>query len=680
MKILRLTLAIGLLMTILTACQSGQKQTPKLPDPRFNLSLDSSSLDIMQGDDADVTIRLERLDGFDDAVALSFQGLPSDVSASPELLSIPATASSMTVHLTASGTASIATGAVTVEGISGTLKQSAPLKLATIKPDPNRPDVFIKRTEWGQSVLKSDLRLVPGKSALLLAYVNASQAGISGIRVRATASVNGTALGTLDLTAPAKIPTTDSTTEGTTNSTTNSATDLTSTYWSVLPKEWIKAGLEVKLEVDAGRSLKESNEANNAQILRPTVGTGNKLYLTMVPLIADGKPAPAFDAAAAATLKTGLMALWPLAEIDMRVRTPYTVKSAGSNWGAVLNEVSALRNADQSQRYYYGYYEIGGGIAYVGYGVAAGLPDLRVVAHELGHTFGQLHAPCGNPSDIDSDYPYKDGSIGSWGFDANKKMLFDPAKYMDVMGYCGTEWVSDFMYRKVQLFLEANVPAATSNSAVGNNAVGNNAAGNNAASDLLLVSGSLENGQMTLEPMQRISGLAAAPTSGPTSGPYSLTLETASGTQHVSFDLRRVTHGDGSGKTIDRAQFGFTMPDPGRISKVTISENNAVKLEQSTAGGLRTQSVQATTVQPITVQPITVQPISLKRTGSSVTLNWDAKAYSSVAVAHIAPDGTRTTLALNLTRGVAVLELGALGAGGFEVSASDGLNGIKQRF
>ena len=107
------------------------------------------------------------------------------------------------------------------------------------------------------------------------------------------------------------------------------------------------------------------------------------------------------------------------------------------------------------------------------------------------------------------------------------------------------------------------------------------------------------------------------------------------------------------------------MPDPGRISKVTISENNAVKLEHGTAGTLRTQSVQATTV---------------KRTGSSLTVNWDAKAYSSVAVAHIAPDGRRTTLALDLTGGAAVVELGALGAGGFEVSASDGLNGIKQRF
>jgi hypothetical protein len=104
-------------------------------------------------------------------------------------------------------------------------------------------------------------------------------------------------------------------------------------------------------------------------------------------------------------------------------------------------------------------------------------------------------------------------------------------------------------------------------------------------------------------------------------------------------------------------------------SILTITENNVLKLEQSATGMLRTQSVHAS-----------IQPISVERNGSSVTVTWDAKAYSSVAVAHIAPDGTRTTLALGLTGGLATLELGALNAGRFEVSASDGLNGIKQRF
>jgi Peptidase M66 len=640
LNILRLTLGIGLLMSLVTACQSGQKQIQKLPDPSFTLSLDSSSLNLMQGDDADLTVTLERLDGFEDAVAVSLKGLPADVTASPEVLTIPATASSLTVHLSASGTAAIATGKVTVEGVSGALQESASLNLATIKPDPSRPDLFIKRTEWGQSVIKPDLRLVPGKSALLLAYVNATQTGISGVRVKATASANGTTLGTLDLTAPVKIPTSDSAAA--------TATSLTGTYWNILPKDWIRPGLEVKLEVDAERNLKESNEGNNTQVLKPTVGTGNKLYLTMVPIIVGGKPAMTLTAAAVSEIRTGLMALWPLMDVDIKMRAPYTVKTD------VMNELTALRDADNSKRYYYGFYDFGGGYTWVSHPVAAGYPNLRVIAHELGHDFGQWHAPCGKPDQIDANYPYKTGSIGSWGFDPDKKTLLDPSAYNDVMGYCDTFWTSDYMYGKAQLFLEKNPSTDPAKSTA------------TTASSMLLVSGALKDGQMTLEPMQRITGLASAPASGP----YRLRLETASGPQQVSFDLRRATHEDGTGRVIDKAQFGFTMPDPGSISKVTITENNVVKLERSTGGMLSAQSAQATNVQPITVQ----------RNGSSVTVNWDSKAYSSVAVAHIAPDGTRTTLALGLTGGTAILELGTLGAGQFEVSASDGLNGIKQRF
>ncbi len=498
------------------------------------------------------------------------------------------------------------------------------------------PDLFVKRLEWGQSVLKSDLRLVPGKAAVLRAFVNATKAGITGVTVRATALVNGATVGTLDLTAPASVPTTDT------------ATDLASTYWGVLPAAWVNAGLEVRLEVDVNRSVAESDEGNNTQILKPTVGAGNKLYLTMVPLIADGKSPPTFDAAAAATLKTSLMLYWPLADVDIQIRAPYTVKSVGSDWGAVLGEVTTLRDADKSNRYYYGYYSIGGGIGWVGDAAAAGSLNLKTIAHELGHNFGQYHAPCGGPSGVDANYPYPDGSIGSWGIDPRTNTLVDPAKYKDVMGYCGTNWVSDYMYRRVQLFLEQYPSLAA------------NAGG--PATDLLLVSGTVTNGQISLEPMQRISGVASAPRSGL----YNLMLETATGVKQVSFDLRTATHEDGTGQVLQNAQFSFTLPDPGSISKATVSGYGVVSVQQSAA----TTLARAQSVKPMTVQ----------RTASSVTVTWDAAVYSSVAVAHIAMDGTRTTLALGLTGGSATLELGALGAGQFEVSASDGLNGFKQRF
>ena len=216
------------------------------------------------------------------------------------------------------------------------------------------------------------------------------------------------------------------------------------------------------------------------------------------------------------------------------------------------------------------------------------------------------------------------------------------------MSYCGPDWVSEYMYSRVQSFLEQNLPGDKASAA---------------ASNMLLVSGRVSNGQVTLEPLQRITGAAA---STPTSGQYALRLETASGDKQVSFDLQTAIYEDAAGNETQKSHFSFTMPDPGSISKLTVTGNGLASLQQS---------AKATLARGQTVKPTTVQ-----RSGSSVTLTWDAPTYPSVAVAHIAPDGTRTTLALGLTGGTARLELGSLGAGQFEVSASDGLNGFKQRF
>ena len=607
--------------------------TPPAANPSFGLTLEPAAVTIAQGDQATVTVKLARIGGFAGSVLVTPSGLPSGVSAAP--VTIAANAVSVTLNLQTSGAATSGSSSVTLEGVSGALKKSVALSLSVTPPNSALPDLFVKRLEWGQSVLKADLRLVPGKAAVLRAYVNATQAGISGVTVRATAAVNGVTVGTLELTAPASVPTSDT------------ATDLASTYWGVLPKEWIKAGLEVNLEIDAGRNVAESNESNNLQTLKPTVGAGNKLLLTMVPVIVNGQAAPPLDAAAVEALKTGLMLFWPLVNVDIQVRAPYTVTKANPSSSDVLKEITVLMEADKSGRYYYGYYNLSGGIGWIGYPASAGGTNLKIVAHELGHNFGQLHAPCGNPSGVDANYPYKDGSIGSWGIDPRSNALVDPSRYKDVMGYCGTNWVSDYMYRKVQLFLEQIALQASPNAA---------------SSDVLLVSGRVSNGQITLEPMQRITGVASAPVTGL----YNLTLETENGVKQVAFDVRTVTHEDGSEALLESAQFSFTMPDPGSISKATVSGYGVASLQRSAAVALaRAQAV---------------KPTSVQRNGATVTVTWDAAVYSRVAVAHIASDGTRTTLALGLTGGSATLELGALDAGQFEVSGSDGLNGFKQRF
>lgn len=65
--------------------------------------------------------------------------------------------------------------------------------------------------------------------------------------------------------------------------------------------------------------------------------------------------------------------------------------------------------------------------------------------HELGHTQGRAHVPCGDVSGADPAYPYADGQVGVWGFDARTGDFLPPTRH-DFMSYCGDEWVSDYSY------------------------------------------------------------------------------------------------------------------------------------------------------------------------------------------------------------------------------------------
>jgi hypothetical protein len=70
------------------------------------------------------------------------------------------------------------------------------------------------------------------------------------------------------------------------------------------------------------------------------------------------------------------------------------------------------------------------------------------MAHEVAHTLGRLHAPCGAPQQVDPKYPYAGGAIGMWGYDFLLDQLVDPdpSKVHDVMSYCQPVWISDYNY------------------------------------------------------------------------------------------------------------------------------------------------------------------------------------------------------------------------------------------
>lgn len=205
------------------------------------------------------------------------------------------------------------------------------------------------------------------------------------------------------------------------------------------------------------------------------------LRVKVVPVSYEAVPGEVLtpDVTGLEAYKQTLYKLYPVASIEMSVREPVPWRAAitanGDGWEALLSSILGTRRADQADRdlYYVGLFtpkpsfqefcaqgscvlglaplaeelEIGLRAAIVlGYGANAG----ETMAHELAHTMGRGHAPCGSPAGVDEDFPYPSASIGVFGFDIVKKKLLDPASYYrDMMSYCNPTWISDYTYRAI---------------------------------------------------------------------------------------------------------------------------------------------------------------------------------------------------------------------------------------
>ena len=90
--------------------------------------------------------------------------------------------------------------------------------------------------------------------------------------------------------------------------------------------------------------------------------------------------------------------------------------------------------------------------------IGLGFPEVAAytLAHEVGHAHGRLHTPgaCGAVG-TDPDYPYSQGSIGTWGYDILTGLLYDPDFYTNVMGYCEEQWISDYTFGGIYDRVEA---------------------------------------------------------------------------------------------------------------------------------------------------------------------------------------------------------------------------------
>ena len=177
--------------------------------------------------------------------------------------------------------------------------------------------------------------------------------------------------------------------------------------------------------------------------------------------------------------KKAFFSTYPAANVEITVRAqPISwtkqIGAFGNGWGEILDTVAGLRQSENAPAdvYYFGIFNPSQSFeqfcsqgCVAGLGMVGGPQDsytraavglgytgdmaFSTAVHEIGHTQGRNHAPCGGADGVDSKFPYKDGSIGVWGYDLLTQRLYAPKEGKDLMGYCDPYWISDYTFKAI---------------------------------------------------------------------------------------------------------------------------------------------------------------------------------------------------------------------------------------
>ena len=465
--------------------------------------------------------------------------------------------------------------------------------------------------------LAGSVPLVKDRAGYLRVFVQADQANVAAPAVRVRFYIGGVLANTMTISSPSvSVPM--SVDEG----------SLSKSWNVAVPGSLIQPGLSILTDVDPDGQIAEANENDNnfpssGTPLPLNVQTAPRFSVLLVPVhqTANGLTGDVSDANKDHLLSM-TQKMHPLPGYDAVVHAPYTTSKpaldandANGAWAGVLAELNALRAAESDPRTYYGVVKTsynGGvaGLGYIGWPVAMGWDYSSsgpgVAAHELGHTWGREHAPCGNPDDPDPAYPYAGGRIGVYGLDVASATLKSPTTYSDIMGYClDAQWISDYTYRGVLSFRTAQAARASAMMQL--------------AQPCLLVWGHISEGRATLEPAFDVTARPSLPRR---SGPYSLEGLSADGRRifSISFDGEAVA----DARTRER-HFAYAIPlddaSRSRLSSIRLSGIGQQAQAASAKSGAEAMRVGAGA------------PVAARvRSHGHVMLQWNQADYPAVMV------------------------------------------------
>ena len=343
----------------------------------------------------------------------------------------------------------------------------------------------------------------------------------------------------------------------------------------LVPAQYVRPGLEVVVELDPGNApLVAGSQLRFPEQGRQAIEVLDvpPLPFTIVPVIISGIDSVGILSwASRAPVEPSLLHITrhalPVGEWDIQARESVTTNedlTTDAGWRQLLNSITLLMReeapAPGRTRYYYGAFfpppgAIASGQAWRGggylYRAGIGVTRDATVGHELGHNLSLPHAPCGNPAGVDQNYPYQGASIGAWGLDqgsgSSPGTLKSPDTYVDLMSYCGPEWISDYNFEKALRYrLSSEGPASAQDAARGGAQDGSVI-----RQPGLLVWGTIKDDGVELNPAFLLKTAISEPTGA---GSYSLEGFDRSGAPMFSYQFtpQEISNGDRS--------FVFTIP------------------------------------------------------------------------------------------------------------------------